>query len=97
MANVVTGNPFVIDTVTSTAIIAAGNYFDIYAIRLVSGSLADTCLVEEADGTDKWASTGSAAGHTDQTQFNPPLQFNGLKVTALDSGRVFIYVNKRLR
>ena len=95
MANDFTGNPYIIDTVTAVTLTSA--VFDVFLIRWTSASVADLCQVENEDGKDKWSSEGQAAGHTDQSPFQPPLKFNGLKVTALTSGRVHIYINKFLK
>ena len=92
MANVTSGDPFIIDTATDTAIFT--DDFLLYAIAWTSGSLADAISVQDEDGTVKYSSTGTIANHTEHFAFpsEKPLKFNGLKVPTLGSGKVYLYV-----
>ena|SRR3990167_2484500 len=96
MANVTTGNPFVIDTVTETAILAAGSIFKLFAVHWTSGSVADAVVVADAAGITKWASVGSVANNHEFNEFPDacPLVFNGLKVATLGAGTVKLYVRQ---
>jgi len=89
MANDTSGNPFTIDTVTDTAITT--DRFVCHSLVLVSAAADDQVAVLEADGTKKWA--GEALNSTNVPHyFNPPLRFNGLKVTTIDGGTLYMYV-----
>lgn len=90
MANVTSGNPFILDTVTDSAV-PTGQFLEIYAVRWASGSLADGIALTDRAGTVKWSATGTVANNVDQTLFNPPLFFNGLACTTLGSGKVYVY------
>lgn len=90
MANDTSANPFVLDTVTDS-LFAAGAYFDIYAVRWTSGSLADAVSLQDMDSAVKWSATGTIANNVDQTVFNPPLVMNGIKIPTLGSGKVYVY------
>lgn len=90
MANDVTGVPFIIDTVTATAI--TNDKFFVQGIVWASASVADTVVVADEDGNTKWAATQGTTNTNVNKDFNPPLFFNGLKVATLDTGTVYLYV-----
>ena len=92
MANVTTGNPYIIDTLTSTAITSDG--FFLYALVWSSGSTADAISIQDEDGVVKYESTGSQANHSERMTWpnDYPVLFNGLKVPTLGSGKVYLYV-----
>lgn len=92
MANVTSGDPFIIDTATDTAIFT--DDFLVYAIAWTSASVADTILVEDEDGVVKYSSSGTIANHSEHFAFPSgyPLRFNGLKVPTLSAGKVYLYV-----
>lgn len=94
MANVYTGYPYILDTVTDTAVSPSGEFHEVYQVRWTSGSLADAISLQDAAGNVKWSTTGTIANATDQTQFNPPIQFNGIKIPTLGSGKVYIYAKR---
>ena len=96
MANAVTGNPFILDTATATIIASGtGGFVDVYAVRWTSGSLADAVQLEDGANVVKWSATGTVANAVDQTVFNPPLTFNGLRCSVLGSGKVYVYAKYR--
>ena len=97
MANVTTGNPLIIDTLTSTAILATSERFQLLAVRWVSGSTADVCSVQDGAGTVRWEAVGNAANFMTDTVFpdEMPLNFNGLKVPTLGSGKVYLYIKRK--
>jgi hypothetical protein len=92
MANNITGNPFVLDTVTDS-MIPTGTVFDVFAIRWTSGSLADAISLQDAAGAVKWSATGTTASNVDETVFPAGLsvQFNGMKIPTLGAGKVYVY------
>ena len=94
MANVTTGNPFIIDTETATAIVATGNIFEVWGLVWSSGSLDDSVLAAEADGIVKWRAKGAAANARIADHMAQPIKFNGLKVSTLNSGVLYIYVRR---
>ena len=95
MANDVTLNPIVLDTVTATA--HTTNYFEVLAIRWTSASTADTIVIQDQDGNKKWQGIGAGANHTEESHWSDqhPLRFNGLKVSTLDAGTVMIYTRQK--
>ena len=95
MANVTSGNPLIIDTLTATAIMASTEKFKLLAAVWTSGSLANVCSVQDAAGIVKWEVTGSVASACIQTSFTDcDLVFNGLKVPTLDTGKVYLYIKR---
>ena len=89
MANTTTGNPFIIATVTDTAIFT--DRFVCHSLVLVSAAVDAQVLVADQGGITKWA--GETLNSTNVPHyFNPPLSFNGLKVTTLGSGTLYMYV-----
>lgn len=94
MANVVTGNPFLIDTATDTAIVASGQIFKLYALAWTSASIADGLSVQDAAGTVKYSDIQDVTNkpHTLNIPDECPLIFNGLKVPTLTTGTLKLYV-----
>ena len=89
MANNTAGNPFIIDTVTATAIFT--DRFVCHSLVLASAGAADQVLVADQDGNTKWG--GEALATTNVPHyFSPALRFNGLKVTTIDGGTLYMYV-----
>ena len=87
-------NPYILDTVTDTAVSPSGEFHEVYLVRWTSGSLADGISVQDAAGNVKWSATGTAASNVDQTKFDPPLVMNGIKIPTLDSGKVYMYAKR---
>lgn len=94
MANNTNTNPLIIDTLTSTAILATANRFQLLAVQWVSGSTANVCSVQDGAGTVRWEAVGNGANYTYGMAFPDELDltFQGLKVPTLDSGKVYLYV-----
>ena len=89
MANDTSSNPFTIDTVTDTAIFT--DRFVCHSLVLASAAADDQVAVLDQDGNKKWA--GEALNSTNVPHyFNPPLRFNGLKVTTIGGGTLYMYV-----
>lgn len=93
MANVYTGNPYILDTITDS-MSPAGEYHEVYCVRWTSGSLADAISLQDAAGNVKWSATGTIANATDQTRFDPPLVMNGMKIPTLVTGKVYVYAKR---
>ena len=95
MANSATGYPISVDTVTDVSIVST--LFNAVVIRWTSGSLADTCVLKDKDGNVRWQSVGRQASNVEQSNFPPehPLTFNGLAVTTLGLGTVYIYTKEK--
>ena len=88
MSNVTTGDPFILDTATDTAIFT--DDFHCYLIAWTSATIADALSIQDQAGTVKFAGTSAAGPNI--VPFNPPLRFNGLKVPTLGAGKVYMYV-----
>ena len=95
MANSATGYPLSVDTVTAVSIVS--KLFNALVIRWTSGSLADTCVLKDKDGNIRWQSVGGIANYAEESRFPPdhPLTFNGLSVTTLGAGTVYIYTKEK--
>lgn len=98
MANKTSTNPIQIDTVTAITIISISNDFHVYKIRWTSGSIADSALVADANGNTIWEAEGRTATADALTDSRPDSDFsgrgflfNGLKVTTLGSGTIWLY------
>jgi len=83
MANDTSGNPFTIDTVTDADIFS--DRFVCHSLVLVSGAADVQVAVLDKDDNKKWAGEGLNSTNVPH-YFNPPLRFNGLKVTTIGSG-----------
>ena len=94
MANVLTGFPLIVDTVTDVSLVSRA--FNAVVIRWTSGSLADACVLKDKDGNIRWQSVGTGASNREESQFPPnrPLLFNGLMCQTLGAGTVFIYTQE---
>lgn len=97
MANVAAGNPYIFDTATDTAILAAGTIFHCFGIAWCSGSLADTVSLQDAGGVVKWSASGTIANNVDRQPFTDenPLIFNGMKIPTLGSGKLYVYGRRK--
>jgi len=89
MANVVSGDPLVIDTATATGF--PSGILEVYGIFWASATAADTCVIKQTDGQQKWSALGTQA---------PPhfvgqgVTFNGIQVPTLTAGTLYIYLNQ---
>ncbi len=92
MANSTVGSPFIIDTVTDTAIFT--DDFVCYAIAWTSASIGHGISVKDQAGNVKYASVAGIDNYAENFTFSDdaPLRFNGLKVTTLGGGKVYLYV-----
>lgn len=96
MANDITGNPFVIDTVTDS-ITPTGTFHEVYAVVWASGSLADVVSLQNQAGNVKFSTSGTVANaHTEFTvPTDRPILFNGMKCPSLTSGKLYVYQKQR--
>jgi len=96
MSNVITNNPLVIDTASSTAV--TSGTFVAWMIRWVGATTAGhTASIQDKNGNVRWASEASGANYVEETHFEAkPQIFEGLKVPTLASGIVYIYVYDRI-
>lgn len=78
------------------AILASTERFQAYGFQWVSGSTGNVCTVQDAAGVTRWEAVAAATNAV--VAFTLPdeceLNFNGLKVPNLDSGKVYIYVKR---
>jgi len=95
MANATSGNPIIIDTVTAVSIITISNDFHVYKIALVSGSTDELVTVKDGNGNVVWEIVGDATNFNAETNFpGRGFLFNGLQVTALVTGKVYLYTHE---
>ena len=93
MANDITGNPLIIDTVMTTPITT--KTFTAYMIRYVGPSTVagDQVSVQDKNSKVKWATVASGSNYVEGSQFvKKHLIFEGLYVPTLVTGTVYVYV-----
>lgn len=96
MANVVTGNPFILDTAADDVV---AGIVEITKIRWVGATAVDhTAQLEDAAERVIWAATTTDIGTATnvivpepESDFNPPLKVQGISVGALESGKLYVY------
>ncbi len=92
MANDVTSNPLIVD---STGSMIATSYLKIQKIRWAGAVASKTITLKDRTGKVRWkAATGAAfAGEGVDSDFNPPLQMDGLTVEDISTaGTLYIYL-----
>ncbi|MDH4235607.1 MAG: hypothetical protein OEW25_01445 [Nitrospira sp.] len=92
MSNDITGNPYIVDTASSTLVTA--RRLRIQSVRWVSvaASAGDAVSVQNALGQVLWSSsaTGSNYAEAQNWPHESPLVADGLKVPTLGSGSLYI-------
>lgn len=92
MSNDITGNPYILDTASSTLVTAAR--IKIQSIRWVSpvASAGDTAIIQNALGRVVFSSEATGANYVEAQNwpYEAPLIADGLKVTTLESGTLYI-------
>jgi hypothetical protein len=91
MANDIAGNPWVID---STGTIWAG-WIMPRSVRWDAGhtsSSGGTAVLTDTSGRVVWSSVATAADFTDAQSLPAKTGWNGLKCTALTTGKIYIEV-----
>lgn len=94
MANVLTGNPIFIDTVGATSILT--RKMDIMAILWVSDETAaivadNDLLIVDNNAQTIISKRSEGNGDGLEIVFNKPFPVNGINVTAIDSGFLYIF------
>ena len=88
MSNVMTQSPLVIDTVGATS--AKTGAICIERIRWVGATTAAHAVtITDTAGSTIWASHAPTTNYTEESEINQ--WFNGLIVTVLGSGKLYIY------
>ena len=93
MANDVTRNPWILDTVAT--IKAAGlsdSFVKIKGIRWVAEGAAAGNNARVTDGNDRdiWESVAAGANHVEADKLNSDISHNGFKVAVLDAGKLYV-------
>jgi len=103
MANVITGNPLILDTAADN-IIAAGTKVMISKIKFFPTDKDQTCQIEDAAEVVKSKQTTTDIGTATnailpepESDFDPPLYCDGLSLGVLTAGSVHIYLARPLR
>lgn len=87
MANLMAQNPWVVDT-AGAGLIATGRVRP-FTIRWVGATTAGhKCVVKDAAGEVKWEDVASGANYV--TEGRIEIDWNGVAVTTLDSGKLYI-------
>jgi hypothetical protein len=98
MANDLTANPIVLDTVSATSLTT--RQFAVVKIRWYAPGAAATNAVNITDGagTSKWRSIATGANYVEESSWDidAPLVFDGLKVPTLASGTVYLYLKGKV-
>ena len=94
MANDVSGNPWILDTATDTAL--TNDFTHIYSIMWLSCSAGDALSVQDENSTVKYANTGINVNTAiNSPDFGPNgLFMNGVKVPTLGAGKVYVYLKR---
>ena len=88
MSNVLTQSPWLVDTAAAT-ILGTGRH-RIVGIRWMGGTTAGhQCIITDRNGKVVFEGIAAAANHNDES--NIPFEVDGISVTTLGSGRVYIY------
>lgn len=95
MANSLTGNPWICDTASATPITRLQvRIAKLRWIGTAATAAGDRCIVKDARATPRiiWESIATGANFTtDSDAFGSEGNFNGLAVTTLGSGLLYIY------
>lgn len=94
MANILTQNPHIIDTAGAGTIIETP--INVKKIRWVGATTAGhSCIVKDKNDNIFWESVAAGANYVEETDFTTYYTqssvLQGLRVTTLGSGRLYIY------
>jgi len=96
MANDLTNNPLVLDTAAATAIVS--NLIHITALKWTvdaGGADNDTCVLSDKNGKVLYEEILNVATNgtlqAPPINFVPPLKANGLIMTTLSGGKLYVY------
>ena len=97
MANVITGNPIILDTAAATVVVSTP--FLVSAIKWTvdnGGADNDTCVLQDKKGVVKYEEilniVTSGPVQAPPISFVPPVLFDGLICPTLSGGKVYIYL-----
>ena len=89
MANVLEGNPWLIDTASGTAITT--ERVRILGFRWVGASAAGhACIVTDSGGVTIWESLAAGSNYVESDTFPVVRVYRGLTVPTLASGRLYV-------
>jgi len=89
MANIITANPWKIDTASATAV-STDNNLKVKFVRWVGATTAGhRCVIQDEEATPFWDAYANATNYTERDELN--LSRNGIIVPTLDSGTLYIY------
>ena len=96
MANDLTNNPLVLDSAAATVIVS--NLIKITALKWTvdaGGTDNDTCVLSDKNGKVVYEEILNVATsgllQAPPINFNPPLKVNGLIMTTLSGGKLYVY------
>ena len=97
MANVITGNPIIIDTAAATVVVSTPFLVSTIKWTVDNGATDnDTVVLQDKLGVVKYEEiltlVTSGTLQAQPITFNPPLLFNGLICPTLSGGKVYIYL-----
>ena len=91
MANDLTDQPWLLDTVSATAV--TNDDIRIKHIRWVGATTAgDKATLKDKNARVIWDSTASGANYIEDSLSENQRFFHGLVVTALDHGKLYVYL-----
>jgi hypothetical protein len=100
MANVLTGNPIILDTASTTAVLTRTSFL-VSAINWVidtGGTDNDECVIKDAGGVVKYHQilniVTSGPVQPVPISFPVPVLFNGLIAHTISGGTVYLYLAK---
>ena len=98
MSNAITGNPIILDTASTTAVVVS-NAFLVSAIKWTidaGGTDNDECILKDKNGVIKYHEilniVTSGPVQAVPMNFNPPVLFDGLIAHTLSGGTVYVYL-----
>ena len=93
MANNTSYSPFILDTLGAVET----RRLDIECLAWVSkaASAGDDCVLSDSKGRVVWESVASGSNYVEREHFVSLSQVDGLTVTTLDSGTIYVYLRKR--
>lgn len=95
MANILTGNPLIIDTQTATDLMGATQRLKIAGVRWIGGTTAGH-LAELTDTAGRTVFKAVATAANQERESSIPFTCTGLKAPDLDSGIVYVYLQEPL-
>lgn len=98
MANDITLNPIVLDTVSTTSLTT--RQFAVVKIRWYapSASAGNAVSITDSAGTVKWQSIATGSNYVEESSWDldAPLEFSGLKLPTIATGTVYLYLKGKV-